>query len=100
MKTQYTLLLFILIFSNSYCFAKSPENVSDLIKQAEELRQITKKHGFEWTTIGPLISQAQTAAQSGDQNKAKNFAIAAIKQAEEAIKQAKLADENWQKAAL
>ena len=76
------------------------EPTKELIVQAESLRLQAKKAGFEWTTIAPLIKQANQALKNGDQKLAEELAQKALLQAKSALKQADYAKNNWQKAVL
>ncbi len=88
----------LLVAEKSY--ANNNPRVSEIILQAEKLRSQASKLGFEWTTTGELINKANKALKDGDNNKAKQLANRAIKEAQSAIKQAQYAQKNWHKSVL
>jgi len=70
------------------------------IEKAETARLEAKKRGFEWNTTSKLIGKARDAEKNGDQITAIKLAEKALKEAENSIKQADYAENNWQKFAL
>ena len=88
---QYSFVLLTLSFAN-VCLAGSAD---DLISKAESTRLQAAKVGFEWSTTSILIAEAKQAVQDGNETLATQLANAAIKQGEDALKQAKYAKANW-----
>ena len=72
--------------------------VSELIDKAEKTRQKAAKAGFEWVATAKLIKQAKAAQSKGDKKQASLLANKALKQAENSLKQAKYAKQNWHKS--
>jgi len=92
----YSVMILVLVFS----FSSHLKAEKSLINSAETARLEAKKLGFEWSTTSALIKQAIEALEAGDKDKASLLAQKALKEAQNAIKQAKYAEENWQDAAL
>ena len=69
--------------------------VQNWLRAAEQARQQAEALGYEWSTIRPLLEQADAALAAGDQTLALTLLRKAKKQADLAIAQAKYADENW-----
>jgi len=63
----------------------------DTISEAKQAKKAAATAGFEWTTMGKLIKQAEAAAKKGDDKKAMKLANTVIFQSKAALKQAELA---------
>ena len=103
MKIIKSSLLLLLVVSSFSIFAvegEYSENVASAIKTAENARLEAKKRGFEWTTTTILIRKAMQAAENGNNVEAISLANKALKEAQNSIKQADYAANNWQKFAL
>lgn len=55
---------------------------------------------FKWTTTSSRLKAAESAAESGDYDKAKTLAAEALKLAQESVDQRKTQAEAWRKAAI
>ena len=93
MKAVNILLVVAIYLFPTISFANP---ASKAIESAELARTEAIKLGFEWSTTIKLIEQAKVAAESGDLEKAEKLANLALTEANNSIKQAKYADENWQ----
>lgn len=67
-----------------------------MIEQAEQLRQQSKRLGFEWTTTALLLEMAHRAIQQGDYKQALLRAQEAQIHAALAVRQAQHAQQHWQ----
>ncbi len=81
------------MFSASICVAGAAE---PLIEKAEVARLKAAEVGFEWSTTSILIAEAKQAAEDGNNELAEKLANAAIKQAENGLKQAAFSAAHWQ----
>jgi hypothetical protein len=105
MKPIQTLTFFVLVFlalglAPSKSYSEKSSDIIKTISQAENLRLEASKLGFEWTTTRVLLADAQKALKAGNKEKANQLAKRAINEAESAIKQAKFAQQYWNKSAL
>ncbi len=88
---RYSFIFLTLSIAN-VCLAGSAD---DLIAKAESTRQQAARVGFEWSTTSILITEAKQAIKEGKEALATQLANAAIKQGEDALKQAEYAKANW-----
>ena len=93
MKTIKIFLTVAIFLSSSTAIANSAVT---RIEAAELARSEAIKLGFEWSTTVKLIEQAKASVESGDLKKAEKLANLALTEANNSIKQAKYADNNWQ----
>jgi len=89
-------LLLCLFMMTSISPVYATDEVKSLIQKASQTRLQAKKLGYEWTATEGLIQSAREALAAGKIELAQQLATAALKQAENGIKQAKYADAHWQ----
>jgi predicted PurR-regulated permease PerM len=91
-------ILCVLILSLLVVVPVQASPLSQLIADAEQTRLKAAKAGFEWSTTAKLIKQAKAAQSKGDKKQASVLANKALKQAQNSLKQAKHAEQHWQKS--
>ena len=91
------LLLFVLsticCISNAQTVTQSQAEAA--IQSANELWEQSKRSGHEWTTIKPLVTQANQALDAKNFTQAITFARQAKRQAQLALIQAENEKTNW-----
>jgi len=93
MKTIKVFLTVAIYLFSSMVIANSAVKT---IEAAELARAEAIELGFEWSTTVKLIEQAKASVESGDLKEAEKLANLALTEANNSIKQAKYADNNWQ----
>ena len=72
-------------------------STQELIAQAEATRKEAAAIGYEWRNTALLIKQANEALSANNEGEAKKFATEALFEAEQAVKQGRWMQANWQK---
>ena len=90
-------LLMLALLSVAPSLAMATEQ--DSCERAEQARAQAAELQYEWTTIAPLLKQAETARAKGDHDSANRLCEEARQQARLAIAQAEREAAAWQDAA-
>uniref|UniRef100_Q3APA1 SoxXA-binding protein SoxK n=1 Tax=Chlorobium chlorochromatii (strain CaD3) TaxID=340177 RepID=Q3APA1_CHLCH len=91
-----TALLTVTIAIASPLYAAAPPTTQELIAQAEATRKEAAAIGYEWRNTAQLIKQANDALTANNEPEAQKLASAALLEAEQAVKQGKWMQANWQ----
>jgi len=94
MSSRALSILFSLTLS-SQALSQSAAEAEAICLAAEAARQQVALSRYEWTTIGPLLARASSAAAEGDYDSAATLCQEAKLQAELALQQAQREAENW-----
>lgn len=95
MKRLYLLALFTLLTCTSNALAASPSQAQLAITQAQNAQRQAAQSGHEWTTITPLIRQAQHALDTGLYDSAVALANTSKQHSKLALEQARRERTNW-----
>jgi len=95
MTRFYLLALFVLLPCTSNAQAASPSQAQQAIAQAQHAQLQAAQSGHEWTTISPLIEQAQQALDAGLYDNAVALARTSTQHSKLALEQAQREKTNW-----